>query len=155
MNNRCQLWTLLSAALFSLLLFSNCNKKSVEQVVADYDVTFEMDKSFDLSLSAKACNLKENICIVLDSVFDDTRCPTGLNCVWEGNAKMRFKIKTDTSYSFFHLDTQPNSDLYHHDATVNGYKISLVELKPYPKVNTGIKLTDYAVTIEVNSPNKR
>lgn len=131
------------------LLLVQCKSKSVNTASSDITTPFTNDTSFDMSVTDIACNAEDNICILLDSVFDDSRCPTGVQCIWEGNAITRFKLTTNEGTVQFQLDTQPTSNLYQHDTTIAGYLISLVSLRPYPHADSVIKLTDYKATILV------
>ncbi|MFT5513278.1 MAG: hypothetical protein ACI8SE_001684 [Bacteroidia bacterium] len=131
------------------LSFSQCKSKSTKAICDNY-TRYTDDVPFEMSVSDIVCNTNEDVCIVLDSVFDDSRCPTGLQCIWEGNAKMRFKFLTATGTYLFHLDTQPTSNVYQHDTTINGNNISLVNLGPYPDANSTTKITNYKATIKIN-----
>ena len=132
------------------VVFTNCNRKTKNVVSNDCTFHFKVDAPFAMGVSDKACNTDLNIQIALDSVFDDSRCPEGVNCIWEGNAKMRSQLKTAKSQFRFDLDTQPTSNFYQHDTTIGGYRISLLQLSPYPVSENKIKQTDYAVEISVS-----
>ncbi len=135
------------------VMFAQCNRKTTEVIAEDYSFKFELSTPFALGVTDKACNLDQNICIVMDSVYDDSRCPEGVNCIWEGNAKMRFKFTTSKNSYVLYLDTQPTSNIYHNDTIVGGYHISLNQLSPYPVEDNPIKLSDYAAEIQISAVN--
>lgn len=79
--------------------------------------------------------------ICFDSVITDSRCPANMLCIWAGEAIVRFKITTDNSIKYVDLHTHTI------DADVNGYKLSFIDLLPYP---TGVQQTkpgDYKARI--------
>ena len=70
--------------------------------------------------------------ICLDSVFNDSRCTTGVYCIWAGNGTVRFKYeKYKNKPVIFDLNT--NSQ-FRSDTIVDGYKFTLVGLSPYPAI---------------------
>ena len=89
--------------------------------------------------------------ICLDSVLNDSRCPTGVYCFVAGNATVRFKYeKLNDPPVLFTLITNPGSPKY---AIINGYKFTLIDLSPYPSIkNTGTK-EKYSAQIIVEKIN--
>lgn len=135
---------------FTMLLTTQCNKKSNEQIISDYDVAFNQNDSFDLTVSQTGCELEAKVCITLDSIFDDSRCPTGVQCIWEGNAKVKLTLSYGGKKFTTILDIQPNSNYYTNDVTIEGYKVKLQKLSPYPTNDKKIKLTDYKALLLVH-----
>ena len=72
---------------------------------------------------------KSKLRIKFVSVVEDSRCPTGANCVWAGNARIKVKISNgQTSQEFeFNSNDGPKGDSF------DGWAVYLEELKPYPK----------------------
>jgi len=82
--------------------------------------------------------------ICFDSVLTDSRCPGGAECVWAGEAAVRFRIeKPDNSPYFIDLNEYTSNTL------VGGYEFSFLELFPYPAVNKQIKPGDYKARIVI------
>jgi len=82
---------------------------------------------------------KLNLCF--ESVLNDSRCPTGVLCFWEGNAQARFKFeKYNEMAVLFNLNTHKG---FITDTIVYGYKITLLGLKPYPVIDHKIDQSDY------------
>jgi len=83
--------------------------------------------------------------ICLDSVLNDSRCPTGATCYWAGNAEVRFKFeRLNYIPVLFTLNTHIN---FPYDAKVNGYRITLLDLNPYPAGGPQIEQKDYKAEI--------
>ncbi len=84
--------------------------------------------------------------LCFDSILNDSRCPDGAICVWEGNAKIRLKLSiTGIGYQFVEL----NTNVLPIDTTINHLNIALISLSPYPSLNKTIKPEDYKATLSV------
>jgi hypothetical protein len=85
--------------------------------------------------------------ICMESVINDSRCPTGAYCFWEGNATVRFKFeKVNEDPVLFDLNTHRG---FTTDTVISGYKFSLVGLDPYPTLNRRIDPKDYRAQIVI------
>lgn len=58
--------------------------------------------------------------------IEDSRCPEGVECIWEGRAAVVVSWKRDESFEF-----QLN-DVEYLNAEVDQYLVSFIELTPYP-----------------------
>jgi hypothetical protein len=72
--------------------------------------------------------------ICFDSLVQDSRCPTNLQCPWAGIGIVRLKLTTNGSGFYFNLGTVKNSNgaFPPNDTTINGVKYTLLALNPYP-----------------------
>jgi len=124
---------------------------------SDYKNVFITDsENFDnlifndtIDLSYRDClNDPENqMYICLDSVLNDSRCPTGAYCIWEGNAEVRFKFEKDNDKPIlFDLNTNRQ---FTTDTIVDGYKFTLIGLIPHPTIEHRIVQKDYKAEIIV------
>ena len=105
-----------------------------------------LDKSIVLKYGELIKNTDYQISIVLDSVINDSRCPTGAECIWAGNAAVRFVYSSANSKVSFVLNTLPS---YRTDSLINGYRIRMTKLSPYPVLGVEIKQSDYKAEIEI------
>ncbi len=62
------------------------------------------------------------------SVVEDSRCPTDVNCIWAGNAKIKVLVSTSRNSREFEI----NTNLGPQGNQVDGWAINLVELTPSP-----------------------
>lgn len=78
--------------------------------------------------------------------IEDSRCPTDVDCVWAGNAKIQIKVtgKRGTSKTF-----EINTNLQPQAVTFDGYEIKLIELTPKPASNIRINPNGYTASFEV------
>jgi len=96
-----------------------------------------------LFLSCQEClKVPENqIFFCFESVLNDSRCPIGAYCFWEGNAKTRFKFeKYNEKPVLFDLNTHKG---FTNDTIVYVYKVTLLDLKPHPVLDHRIEQKDY------------
>ena len=62
------------------------------------------------------------------SVVEDSRCPTDVNCIWAGNAKVKVLVSTSRNSREFEI----NTNLGPQGNQLDGWAINLVELTPSP-----------------------
>lgn len=103
-----------------------------------------------------AINLKKGGCfdkfesgprICLDSVFKDSRCPTGLVCVWEGDALAAFTLTKNDEVRDFTLHANAK---FQNDTIIKGISIKLLNIAPYPTADEPIDPADYRVEMRVD-----
>ena len=72
--------------------------------------------------------------VTFDRITEDSRCPTGVKCVWEGVATAEFTVMgTYTRPRKIILSTLNNAARGYSSSTVfNDYAITLLEVQPYP-----------------------
>jgi hypothetical protein len=126
-------------ALFFLMVLAvlSCSKEGTGLVLND-PVSLYYNRLYN--------NGDHNISIMLDSVTQDSRCPTGVVCIWEGNAKARLIFTADNNTTKFSLNTAAT---FRRDTTIAGFKIELLALKPYPEYLHPIKQEDYIAEIRI------
>ena len=89
--------------------------------------------------------------LCLDSVVRDSRCPTGMECYISGDAEVRLKYeKINESPVFFNLRTPTYNPLF---TVIDGYKITLIELNPYPSFAIRKDPKPYSVVLIVKKIN--
>jgi hypothetical protein len=88
--------------------------------------------------------------LTFEGVEEDSRCPEGVNCAWEGNARVRLGYMTpDHPPISLHLNT---SGRFIRDTTVQRYKIALVDVTPRPVEGKPIDSASYTVKVVVSRP---
>lgn len=129
-------------ALLLVLLLSNCSKDNE----LTGDSTFKLNDTIELAINKSAINNEEQLTISIDSVLSDSRCPSDVVCVWEGNAEVRFLLNNDDKKTKFILNSH-GGDNYPSDTVVAGYNIELVELRPYPVSTSKISNSEYVADL--------
>jgi hypothetical protein len=114
----------------TLLSFS-CGKNKVLEI--DINTNFEL--KFEQTVEIKNENLK-----VKFQNVNDSRCPKGTNCIWQGEGKVTLNVNT----SLIELSTiHPIKDTL-------GYTFSLVSLQPEPDISKNITNKDYILKMKVS-----
>ncbi len=80
------------------------------------------------------------------AVTSDSRCPSGAQCVWAGEATVVFTVGGAREVT---LGLRPGSTSS--TAIVGMYQITLVALDPYPAVHKSMAKSDYVATIRFDS----
>lgn len=93
-------------------------------------------------------NHTEKISLQMDSVLSDSRCPSNVVCVWEGNAAVRFFFRADSVLTEFVLNTHGGIQ-FRSDTVISGYQIELLGLSPYPEDPGEILQKEYSSMIMV------
>jgi hypothetical protein len=130
-----------------ITMYPTYNYKNV--FILDFENYNKLIFNDTISLSYHDClNDPENqMSVCFDSVLNDSRCPTGVYCIWAGNAVVRFKYeKYNDKHIVFCLNT--NSQ-FTSDTIVDGYKFTLIGLSPYPALEHQIIQKDYKAEIIV------
>jgi hypothetical protein len=105
-----------------------------------------MNKEFKLKAGEVAEVSDAGIKVSLNGVLEDSRCPTGVQCVWAGNGKVSLKlIKGKGEPVSVELNTYagPKSHKF------EGYDVRLMALDPYPKDGAQTSKDAYVVTLMV------
>lgn len=82
-------------------------------------------------------------------VVEDSRCPKGVQCVWEGDATIEVRVMWDGAEPELvqlHLTRRTTGDV-----VAKGLRLSLHRLDPYPEQNRPIDSRDYRAALVVTS----
>jgi hypothetical protein len=79
--------------------------------------------------------------------IQDSRCPEGVVCVWQGEVAVKLSVKAAVGYEVILKSYNQPVD------TVGNYKFSLIEVSPYPKYKQPLELSDYRVTLKIERLN--
>ena len=81
----------------------------------------------------------------MDSVINDSRCPIGATCFWEGNAVVLIDLIIGGNFQH-KLNLNTNSK-FRTDTVIDNIKFELVGLIPYPDIDRIIEQKDYKVKL--------
>jgi hypothetical protein len=105
-----------------------------------------LDQPFVLRVGQSATVAGEGLTVSFQAVPSDSRCPTGVQCVWAGNAVVQVVLSKDGKAFGAELNTslEPTSVDY------LNYNVALVSLAPYPSSKGGpISQSQYRATFVV------
>lgn len=91
---------------------------------------------------------QESLIIGFTDLLEESRCPRGVECVWEGNAKIRITLQTPPleKITIAELNTHPD---YPTSVEYEGREITLMELHPYPVYKVQVNPHQYVATLRI------
>lgn len=120
--------------VLALLVIFGCDQ-SDQIVEAKLGDLFQIGYGKSVSLDNGA------VTVTFTSIAEDSRCPEGAHCVWEGNARVMLTF----SKQLIGL----NTTLSPKDTVLGAYVIELKQVDPYPRLEVESKPEDYFVTVVV------
>lgn len=129
----------LAVALTALLLTACAPKAGGEAAI--------LGKEFSLLIGESVAIKGENLEITFLKVLEDSRCPKGVQCVWQGRAKslVRFVSKNTTELEL----TEPGLTDSLAQYTFQDYYITF-RLLPYPEAGREITADQYRLQMTIN-----
>jgi hypothetical protein len=135
-NNR-KWW--LPAALVFLTLIAGCGGAKPAEV--------RLNDSFELGIGQSASVAGEGLKVTFESVAEDSRCPRGATCVWEGQANCIVKASHRDGEEKL-LMTEPGLTEGREEISFRQYKIGF-HLTPYPEVGKQIGKEEYRLQLKI------
>lgn len=83
--------------------------------------------------------------LTFERVKEDSRCPKGVTCVWEGDAVAVLSVRLSGETTTLELHTHPTQQ---REARHGGFLIRLLELRPYPAAGERIDPSSYRARLE-------
>lgn len=126
-----------SMVVFALLslMTAGCQSSSTAPPTVSPGQEFQL--AYGKSVSIPLAGLT----ITFRALGEDSRCPEGVFCVWEGNARVVVAV-SNTEES---LNTAVDPKQISH----RGYSIQLLRVNPYPVVDETHDAEDYVITLVV------
>lgn len=109
-----------------------------------------LGQPFDLGVGETALLEGEDLRVTFETVSEDSRCPSGAQCIWEGDAVARVTVSRDAQApATLELHT---SGRFERSAPYLTYRIALVDVVPYPHLGGMIDRAGYVATLRVDGP---
>ncbi|MGD9562220.1 MAG: hypothetical protein AB7F88_08360 [Pyrinomonadaceae bacterium] len=86
------------------------------------------------------------ICVKFVELIEDSRCPTDVNCIWAGVARIRVKLSKNGKSEEFELNTNQRDK----PAIFEGYSVALTSLAPHPTTTSKYSPSAYSATFTVS-----
>ena len=110
-----------------------------------------LDKNFVLRIGQEVLTADGKLSVKFMSVPEDSRCPTGVNCIWAGNVRVLLQATQAKSKPVkVELNTNPRDTPAGEEADCGNYRIKLVSVDPYPVQDQQLSAGDYRVTLVVS-----
>jgi len=106
--------------------------------------TEPLDVKVVISVGQTALLDRTGLVLRFDAVLSDSRCPTDVVCVWPGEAVITVTLLARARQTRVELRTDPASARV---TSVEGLRLELVQLEPYPRSTSPIPQGDYRATL--------
>jgi hypothetical protein len=108
-------------------------------------VSAGLDLDFVLPIGATALVDQGELRITFMEVVEDSRCPTDVTCVWEGNGKIALELV----HSGIEVAVGINTTLDPLTAEFRGYLVRMIDLDPLPISERPTDPSQYRATLRV------
>lgn len=144
----------LTALLFLLCVGTaallGCARATPEGSQGDGEaVRVTLGQEFELRVGQRAAVEGEGFTVRFDSVANDSRCPTDVDCVWAGNAEVMIEVAGDGDPARLMLNTH-GGEQYPTEARHGPYTVALVALSPLPSGDSPVAAEEYMATLVVS-----
>lgn len=137
-----------STFLLILVLLTACEYRDCDCLCSAYESEqVHINDTLRLKYTEIYCNPEYEFLIGFDSL-EDSRCPLGAVCIWEGNAGITITFKSRSqAYSSFRLNTHSS---FLTDTLVDGLRFELIDVLPYPEINKDYAPEDYELLLYIS-----
>lgn len=104
-----------------------------------------LEQNFKIKYGQEVMVKGQNLKVKFDSLLDDSRCPTDVECVWPGDAEIVISVKRANAHAS-NMELHTNEQ-FTQAAKYQRYMIKLVALDPYPRTRVKKKPSDYVATL--------
>lgn len=112
-------------------------------------IPVQLASPFPLRVNQIAVIESENLQLKLLEVKNDSRCPSGVQCIWPGLVEIVITVTRDNQDAELILIDKPG-DPDSASQTFDDYLIKLIEVTPYPQKNQTIEIEDYSATLVIS-----
>jgi hypothetical protein len=135
------------AALLTLLISLAACGSAGSRVETPSEPHVALGEEFALKAGQAASVADGALVVRFESVSNDSRCPRGVTCIWEGDAAVAVSAhRGNASTNRHELHT---SGLYARQATEGPFRIELVKLDPLPVDGASVDPKEYVATFKV------
>lgn len=81
-------------------------------------------------------------------VTEDSRCPTGTTCIWEGDAVVELRVDANATVETLELHTNPR---FAREGRAGGVVLTLERLDPHPAADQAVPPDAYRLRLRITS----
>jgi hypothetical protein len=128
------------SAIKYLLVFLLFAGMGCEEAIMEQGFTVGKETTFQVNQLYTSANGQYTLKI---TEVSDSRCPEGVQCIWQGEVTLKGEWTENNSKSTFEIHSVMNDQT----KQPTGYTIQIVDAKPYPKYGNESKPEDLVVTL--------
>jgi hypothetical protein len=106
----------------------------------------KLDEAFDLR-TGEAATVAGAVTLKFEGVADDSRCPVGVTCVWEGDAVVRLAASQTGPSEALELHTHAS---HPRERNYARFRVQLLRLSPQPVGDRRVEQRDYVANLVVS-----
>ena len=129
-----------------LITLARCGQSGAAKEAGLENVQRALPDTLELAYQDTLFFYEQQDWLTFDVLVHDSRCPTGVTCIWEGNAEVTFALSQDGQQHAFMLNTHPT---YTTDTTLADLTVALLDLMPYPHGDSTYQAEQFSVRIFV------
>jgi hypothetical protein len=107
-----------------------------------------VNEEFTLAPGETASVKGTSVSLTFERVSEDSRCAVDVTCIWEGDAVVVLKVKTETEEVTREVHTQ-GGEPRSRKAPAGDFVVTLVRLDPAPRSTAPIEPSTYRATLLV------
>ena len=135
--------------LAPLMILAACASGGGTAPTAPTPATPALNEDFILAPGQTAVVKDTDIRLTFDRVSEDSRCPTDVTCIWEGDATVLLRIKAAAADEVTReVHTQGDAPRSR-KAPAGDYVVTLVQLDPAPRSTAAVAPSAYRATLRV------
>jgi hypothetical protein len=116
-------------------------------IVSPHVVVSEPELGRPFEVKAAEIVTIEGLRITFEGVSEDSRCPTGAECVWAGDAAATFTLEKPPAAAM--QGTLHTNGRFERQTVYDDFVVRLEDVKPYPKEGVAIAPGHYRATLVV------
>ncbi len=136
----------------ALVVFAaSCEEETVAmRIDPNHKVKPEYNKPFTLGTGQTAFFRKNELIVQVAGVAEDSRCPVGVTCVWQGQVRLVASITTQNEQNdSLELVYQEGASADVNSRACDGFRIAITKVSPAPKEGEVIEKEDYRISMKV------
>lgn len=133
-------YTLFLASLLILTISSGCQAN-------EGTIKASLNNEFSLAIGQTAGIQEEQLIIKFDGIQEDSRCPRGATCIWQGRVSCVLQV-SDGNDSTKIVLTEPGLSSQYGEGIYKNYDFTS-HVQPYPELGKKISSEDYRVLLTV------
>ncbi len=139
------------AFLAIIVAVASCEEEtSLLRIDSSHKVKPDYQKPFTLGIGQKAFFRKNELIVQVADVTEDSRCPMGAVCMWQGQVRITFSVTTQGQQNdSLKLIYQEGASAETKSGTFDGFRIEIIKVLPAPKEGETTEKSDYRITMRV------
>jgi hypothetical protein len=113
--------------------------------------TFSLGEPLEVYLGETVTDCGKELSITFLELVSDSRCPTKVQCVWQGMVEVKLSINIQGRESTFNLSSEPDyGEKIPNSKVIEGFRVQLKNVLPYPVEGASVKDKERLVILSIH-----